>query len=467
MAECRTNFKRIALNHLTKFLLSTVGCLTVFGCANTPTETPAPGLRPGLLNLGPVDRVTQDIQDGIEAHVKEQSKLGEGVFKLEDGEQTLDLKLVRVHTEYLSKLGPQRHFACVDLATANGHVYDVDFFMDGEPGSMKVSETTIHKRNGQPRYVWEQAADKTWARVAADTATPKLLGVIEGRDRFEFTYRATLPKLEGPAQVWLPLATSDAYQTIEVTEINAPGEQAVLEDAAYGNRILHLTLGPDDGNRDIVVTYTVERFEKAAYPDRELDRSKHLAPERLVPDTEEFRTIAASVCEGKDGDLVKARALYDHVIDHMRYAKIGTEYGKGDAVFACDTQRGNCTDYHSYFIALARAEGIPARFAIGASIPSSRNEGGISGYHCWAEFYTNGSWWPVDISEADKCSKLSTFFFGRHPANRIELSRGRDLLVEPSPESGPINFLAYPLLEVAGKPLKTKIDFSFRRLIDA
>ena len=123
----------------------------------------------------------------------------------------------------------------------------------------------------------------------------------------------------------------------------------------------------------------------------------------------------------------------------------------------------NCTDFHSYFIALCRAVNIPARFAIGAAIPSERNEGGIDGYHCWAEFYTDGRWWPVDISEGDKCSSLSTYYFGHHPANRIELSRGRDLVLEPGPASGPINFLAYPVLEINGEPTKVKVDFSFNR----
>jgi len=69
----------------------------------------------------------------------------------------------------------------------------------------------------------------------------------------------------------------------------------------------------------------------------------------------------------------------------------------------------------------------------------------------------------VDISEGDKCSSLSTYFFGHHPANRIELSRGRDLVLKPGPASGPINFLAYPVLEIDGKPAKTKVQFSFIR----
>jgi hypothetical protein len=420
-------------------------------------------LRPGLIASAPLDRVTLDIQDAIEAHVREQTHRGGGVFQLPDGEETLDLKLVRVHTEYLAHLAPGRNFACVDLATAGGDVYDVDFFLDGEAGAMSVSETTIHKFNGQPRYVWEQLRDKTWVRVAAEGASPKLLGVIEGRDSFEFTYRATLPQIDGPARMWVPLATSDADQRVEVLSIDVPGRHQIVHDKVFGNRILYVTLGPEDGGRDLEIRYQVERFQKAVHPEPDVDRELYLRPERLVPATKKFTAIAESVCEGKDGDLARARALYDHVIDHLRYAKVGTQYGHGDAVYACDAKSGNCTDYHAYFIALARSVGIPARFAIGASIPSERDEGGISGYHCWAEFYTDGSWWPVDISEADKCSALSAFFFGRNPANRIELSRGRDLIVEPAPESGPINFLAYPLLEVGGKTVKTKIDFSFRR----
>jgi transglutaminase-like putative cysteine protease len=148
----------------------------------------------------------------------------------------------------------------------------------------------------------------------------------------------------------------------------------------------------------------------------------------------------------------------------MRYMKYGDGWGKGDAVYACDIRTGNCTDFHSYFIALSRAVGIPARFAIGASIPSERDEGGIDGYHCWAEFYSNGKWWPTDISEGDKCSALSTYYFGHHPANRVEFSHGRDLVVEPGPASGPINFLAYPVLEISGETAKADVKFFFNRL---
>ena len=409
------------------------------------------------------DKVTAEIQAGIERHIEEQVRLGKGYFHLPFKKQELRLKLVRVHTEYLSKLGPKRYFACVDLVDVSGDVYDVDFFLAGEPAAMKVTETIVHKINGQPFYAWEQKSDGTWHRIPMKKASTAHLGVIKGKDEFEFVYRAKLPQITGTGRMWLPLAGSDSFQKVEIKSVNAPGKQQTLTDRDHANKILFLELGPEDSGKQVEVRYQVQRLEKAAYADQASDQKKYLAPELLVPVNEDFRKIAEEVVKGKTGDLVRARALYDHIIERMRYMKHGDGWGKGDAVYACNARTGNCTDFHAYFVALARALGIPARFAIGAAIPSERNDGGVDGYHCWAEFFADGKWWPVDISEADKYTSLATYYFGHHPANRIEFSRGRDLVVEPGPASGPINFLAYPVLEIGGKPVKATVEFSFTR----
>ena len=431
-------------------------CAVQVGCRTTQVADKS--------TLEPIpDVITADIQAGIEKYITEQTQLGGGYFSLPYEDAVLQLRLVKVHTEYLANLGPRRHFACVDLASTDGDVYDVDFFLSGDPDAMTITETTVHKRNGQPYYVWEQKRDKTWVRAKVKDASPDLLGVIHDQDAFEFVYRATLPKLTATAQMWIPLPTSDTFQLVDTKSIIAPGKREILQDREHGNRVLYLELDPVDSGKTLELRFDVQRSEKGVYPSDPTDVRAFLRPELLVPINDEFRSIAQKVTEGKKSDLVRARALYDHVLERMRYIKVGPGWGKGDAIYACDAHTGNCTDYHAYFIALARAVGIPARFAIGASIPSMRNEGGISGYHCWAEFHTDGQWWPIDISEADKCTALSTYFFGHHPANRIELSRGRDIVVEPGPESGPINFLAYPVLEVGGKPVKVKVRFAFTR----
>ena len=407
---------------------------------------------------------TAEIQLGIENHIEEQSKLGNGFFKLAFDQKELNLKLVRVHTEYLANLGPQEHFACVDLASIDGFVYDVDFFLSGNPGEMIVTETTVHKTNGQPLYLWEQKDDNTWHRVPSDNASPELLGVIKDEDNFEFFYRITLPEINEPSRMWIPLPVSDEFQSIELKYFTSPVSHKILEESEHGNKVYFMEFTPENSGEIIEVCYKVNRQEKGVYEDKYDDPMNYLRPNRMVPDNEDFSQIAIDVVNGKLGNLAKARALYDHTIDRMKYIKNGDGWGKGDAVYACDVKTGNCTDFHSYFIALARSVDIPARFAIGASIPSMRDKGGIDGYHCWAEFYTDGKWWPIDISEGDKCSALSTYYFGHNPANRIEFSQGRDLVVEPGPISGPINFLAYPVFEIGNETVKAKVEFTFNRI---
>jgi hypothetical protein len=407
--------------------------------------------------------VTGDIKAGIERHINEQVALGNGFFTIPFEGHDLKLKLVRVHMEYLASLSPERQFACVDMASDDGQFYDVDFFLDGGKGNMAVTETTVHKLNGRPYYLWEQDKDKHWLRTPVDHASNALLGVLDGTDTFEFRYRATLPNLTANARCWLPLAVSDDFQTVTVKSTTAPGVRKILDDPVHGNRVLFLELTPADSGEAIEIVYEVVRKEKSAYAGDPVEAKRYLQPERLVPSDATIVATARTAVGDRESDLMKARALYDFVMDQMTYKKFGEGWGQGDAMFACNSLYGNCTDYHAYFIGLARAVGIPARFAIGASIPSERNEGGTDGYHCWAEFYAEGKWWPVDISEADKFSALSMYFFGHHPANRFEFTRGRDLVVEPGPASGPINFLAYPLLEVDGQAQRVPAMFLFQR----
>jgi transglutaminase-like putative cysteine protease len=288
-------------------------------------------------------------------------------------------------------------------------------------------------------------------------------GIIKGTDQFEFVYRVKLPEIKGDARVWIPLAKTDAFQSVSEEELSIPVKWEKVQDRDYRNDICVLYLQPKDSGKTIELRYRVVRKEKTAYPASSTEAARYLRPEKLVPINETFRTLAQKAVAGRSDDLERAKALYDHVIGRMRYDKSGMGWGHGDAVYACDARTGNCTDFHAYFIALARSIGIPARFAIGATIPADKNEGTIDGYHCWAEFLADGRWVPVDISEAWKNPKLADYYFGHNPANRFELTKGRDLVVDPEPASGPINFLAYPLLEMNGEVIKPETTFMFRR----
>jgi transglutaminase-like putative cysteine protease len=311
------------------------------------------------------------------------------------------------------------------------------------------------------RFAVAPALFLTCALTVHPTTEP---GIIKGADEFEFVYRVKLPEITGAARVWIPLAKTDAFQTVTVEELKIPMKWEKVQDRNYGNDICVLNLQANDSGKTIEMRYKVVRKEKAAYPATNTEAARYLRPEKLVPINETFKTLAEKAAAGKTDDLDRAKALYDHVISRMRYDKSGTGWGRGDAVYACDARTGNCSDFHAYFIALARSIDIPARFAIGATIPADKNEGKIEGYHCWAEFLADGQWVPVDISEAWKNPKLANYYFGHNPANRFELTKGRDLVVDPEPESGPINFLVYPLLEMNGEVIKPETTFEFRRI---
>lgn len=405
-----------------------------------------------------------DVEQGIRTNIETITRDGGGFFNFKNDTLDLSLKLVRVHTEYLSVLGPNEFFACVDLATSNGDVYDMDFFMKGFPGDMQVTRTALHKLNGKPFYTWKKAEDKTWFTVPVKHASNDLLGVIEGHDRFNFIYDVQLPEIDKSAKIWIPIAQSDRFQTIDIQSLETPVKHEMIQDDENGNSILYLQLLPEHSKQKITIHYRVEREEKAAYREQDSDLLKYLEATAFLPVGGRFRTIAEEIIWKKQANtpLTKARAIYDYIIDNMRYAKEGV-YGTGDANYACDAKSGNCTEFHSFFISLARSVGIPARFAVGAAIPSERDEGKVDGYHCWAEFFAEDKWWPIDISEGNKYTPLATYYFGHHPANRIEFSRGRDLNPNPIPQSGPINFFAYPVLEIEGETASAKTTFSFTR----
>jgi transglutaminase-like putative cysteine protease len=193
------------------------------------------------------------------------------------------------------------------------------------------------------------------------------------------------------------------------------------------------------------------------------ERQEDLQPDALVPVTGLPADLAVKVTEGKTQPLDKARAIYDYVFTTMKYDKTGTGWGHGDVLYACDAKKGNCTDFHSLFIAMARSQGIPARFEIGFPLPPDKHSGEIAGYHCWSDFYIDGKGWiPVDISEAWKHPDKRDYFFGSHDVDRVQFSMGRDLRLNPAQDGKPLNYFVYPYVEVDGQEYpNVSLAFSF------
>src|SRR5438046_1986346 len=139
-------------------------------------------------------------------------------------------------------------------------------------------------------------------------------GIVKGMDQFEFVYRVKLPEIKGEARVWLPLAKTDAFQTVTEEELSIPMKWEKVQDPDYGNDICVLYPHPSDSGKTVEVRYCVVRKEKAAYPATTAETARYLLPEKLVPVNETFTTLAEKAATGTNGDFERAQALYDHVM---------------------------------------------------------------------------------------------------------------------------------------------------------
>jgi hypothetical protein len=109
---------------------------------------------------------TADISAGIKKNIAAQSKKNaDGKFHVKYESQDLALVLTKVHDDRLQDLGGGKYFACVDMKATDGKTYDIDFFLTGQPGKMKVTETSVHKIDGKPLYDWKEE-NGTWHKVS-------------------------------------------------------------------------------------------------------------------------------------------------------------------------------------------------------------------------------------------------------------------------------------------------------------
>ncbi len=290
---------------------------------------------------------------------------------------------------------------------------------------------------------------------------------------FQFDYQATLRQLPPGTrlQAWLPVPRSSVHQQIKPLEVSLPAAGQTHVEPKYGNKILYFeTKVPESGELALTTSYQVTRHEvrglspsQAEWPPLTAEEARlFLSANRKVPLSGKPLDLLAGMSFSNQ-PLATAKALYHRVDDHVRYDKSQPGYGHGDVLWVCDSRFGNCTDFHSLFISLARSQGLPARFEIGFMLPPEQGQGKIGGYHCWAFFHTKQHGWvPVDISEADKHPELKPYYFGNLTADRLTMSVGRDLVLVPRQAGPPLNYFIYPYVEIDGTPLaRDQVELAF------
>lgn len=320
------------------------------------------------------------------------------------------------------------------------------------------------------------------AACCAAAVLPLSAAIAPRRQRtFRFDYQTVIQFSAGAKQVriWIPVAQSNPHQSVRVVAIRSAVPYRLTRNAR-GDRMLYADLRSPHGTTarfDLVyqvrrVLYRAGDYQtlmryNADPPGEDLpaaERAEYLRADRLVPVTGKLKRLATRVTAGQTGRIAKAHAIYLYIFHTLRYDKSGTGWGHGNAMWACDNKRGNCTDFHSLFMAMARSQGIPARFVIGFPVPWNQRAGTVEGYHCWTEFYAPGAGWvPLDIAYAWLHKSRVKFYFGGVDASRVRFSAGRDLELAPPQSGPPVNYFVYPYIEVNGQPGGSATNhFSFR-----
>jgi transglutaminase-like putative cysteine protease len=118
--------------------------------------------------------------------------------------------------------------------------------------------------------------------------------------------------------------------------------------------------------------------------------------------------------------------IYKWVSTNVRYA--GYLKDPRGALYALKYREGDCTEYMYLFVALCRANKIPAR-GIGGYLANSNPVLKPDAYHNWAESYIDGAWRIIDPQKK---------VFMPEPARYIALHVIGD--APKNPISGPYKF---------------------------
>lgn len=109
------------------------------------------------------------------------------------------------------------------------------------------------------------------------------------------------------------------------------------------------------------------------------------------PNPSSVSSLAKSLAIGSTSKCTTAKRIFNWVRDYLGYTfYYGTKYGAAGTLKA---MTGNCCDTANLIVALARVDGIPARYIHGYC---QFVKSGKWYDHVWAQLYVNGKWYNTD-----------------------------------------------------------------------
>ena len=200
---------------------------------------------------------------------------------------------------------------------------------------------------------------------------------------------------------------------------------------------------------------------------------KYTEPTQLIPTDGIVLETAQGIVRGQTGDVAKARAIYEWIVDNtFRDPKV-KGCGLGDIRTMLETRYfgGKCADLNALYVGLARAVALPARDVYGVRVADSADfkslgkSGDITkAQHCRAEVHLTGyGWVPVDPADVRKVIleegggkapddpmvlAARKRLFGSWEMNWLAYNYAHDLVL-PRSTRGKVGFFMYPQCETA------------------
>ena len=208
---------------------------------------------------------------------------------------------------------------------------------------------------------------------------------------FSFTLQNTTNSIIKKAEIWTH-APVELTATQKCVQIRSSHPYRLVNDD-LGNQILHFTVKSLPPYTAKIITIKTDLLlSKEANPQSEDLLQRYLGPEKYIESDDANINRLAQKLKASDS-LMTAQRIFQWVTDNVRYT--GYIRNERGARYALAHKKGDCTEFMDLFIALCRADRIPARGVGGYVI----KDGAIlrpESYHNWAEFYNEGVWHLVD-----------------------------------------------------------------------
>ena len=310
-----------------------------------------------------------------------------------------------------------------------------------------------------------------------------------------------------PARVWIPIPKHAENQVIPSSSVKWSAPKAstskLVSDSA-GNMAVYLEWDENTAaeDRTATVSFHVSRRKFVRPSDMQSSETGSVDEERMAEYLKESSVTGAltdGVVAVTASDIVKkagaetvyqkAEAIYNWTCDNLLFDKKSKNTGWYSAEYILNNRSKrlcSSADVSAVFVALCRAEGIPARIENGVKLDSMRSTtSGADLVSSRAQFYLPGfGWASVDIASvlkvisgyesnyvgkdaplASKWNELKGRFWISTDKSWLQFSTGDDISLTPGQSAEPVDdeimnadgtlkSFAYPYAEYEGSMIK-------------